>query len=346
MSSSDDCSVDGYNFCGQILNKYNIIYEIGTGSYSTVWMAYNIEDNKYYAIKIQTYNKNSKNELNILKKINKNELFTTLHHYFLYEELICLVFDLYACNIDSIIRKGKHIFNRDTYNKIYKQLYKAIYYMHHTLKIYHADLKTDNILIYGLNKYNEIIIEQYNTYNDKYNELKTDSKKKNKKIRKKLHKNICLNINLPDNNLKYIVDDKYLDNIKISISDFGNWCYEYEYYNTQFGTRYYRAPENLLHIKSNYSNDIWAFGCILYEILTGKILFNTDNKPNNISTNVYHLFLIKKICNDIQLPKKIQQLVDGINVNIELMIDDIIKNFFTYDISERIKYFNGLIYCL
>jgi serine/threonine protein kinase len=31
-----------------------LLYKIGYGSFSSVWLTYNIEDNKFYAMKIQT----------------------------------------------------------------------------------------------------------------------------------------------------------------------------------------------------------------------------------------------------------------------------------------------------
>ena len=38
---------------GDILENYNIITELGSGAYSRVWLGFNVQDNKYYAIKVQ-----------------------------------------------------------------------------------------------------------------------------------------------------------------------------------------------------------------------------------------------------------------------------------------------------
>lgn len=47
------------------------------------------------------------------------------------------------------------------------------------------------------------------------------------------------------------------------------------------GTREYFAPELLLGGKCSKASDIWALGCIIYEIFTGKILIlpNNDDSP-------------------------------------------------------------------
>ena len=41
---------------GDIINHYNIIYQIGKGGYSTVWLAYNINNSKFYALKVHDPN--------------------------------------------------------------------------------------------------------------------------------------------------------------------------------------------------------------------------------------------------------------------------------------------------
>lgn len=48
-------------------------------------------------------------------------------------------------------------------------------------------------------------------------------------------------------------------------------------------TRWYRAPELLLNSKDySYPVDIWAFGCLLFELLTGTPLFPGDTDFNTL----------------------------------------------------------------
>lgn len=44
-------------------------------------------------------------------------------------------------------------------------------------------------------------------------------------------------------------------------------------------SRYYRAPEVIIGLRYDYAMDLWSFGCTIYEIFTGKIMF--PGKSNN-----------------------------------------------------------------
>ena len=56
---------------GDIIISYNIILELGSGAYSRVWLAYNVSDSKYYAIKVQNSDdyEDGKDEIKVLRKI-------------------------------------------------------------------------------------------------------------------------------------------------------------------------------------------------------------------------------------------------------------------------------------
>ena len=78
-----------------------------------------------------------------------------------------------------------------------------------------------------------------------------------------------------------VLDDAELLNLKII--DFGmskevKWNKNAPMTN-EVGTLYYRAPE-LLRGLTYYTTaiDIWAIGCIFYELLTRDILFRTDGE--------------------------------------------------------------------
>ena len=42
-------------------------------------------------------------------------------------------------------------------------------------------------------------------------------------------------------------------------------------------SRFYRAPEIVLGVPYGYAIDVWAIGCTLFELFTGKILFQGRN---------------------------------------------------------------------
>ena len=81
MSCSSDSSdesqrIDEKAIKGQVLNeKYLILYRIGKGAFSTVWLCFNIDIKKYYAVKIQnsdSYNEGV-SEIEFLKKLKNVE---------------------------------------------------------------------------------------------------------------------------------------------------------------------------------------------------------------------------------------------------------------------------------
>lgn len=82
---------------------------------------------------------------------------------------------------------------------------------------------------------------------------------------------------------------------KIKIIDFGNSLYKKDFSNRKMyprGTRYYRPPEWILYADYDFSADLWAFGCIVYEMLTNKCLF--DPQKDGMSVNAQHIGMIIK----------------------------------------------------
>lgn len=53
--------------------------------------------------------------------------------------------------------------------------------------------------------------------------------------------------------------------------------------------RYYRAPEVLLKLNWSHPADVWSIACILYELYTGNILFNTEED------NSEHFGIMEKV---------------------------------------------------
>jgi serine/threonine-protein kinase SRPK3 len=322
VSLSDDDVMEhtqNLNLEGMIINKYNILSELGRGSYSIVWLAYNIELSQYFAIKVQHPNeyKEGVSENVFMKKL----LYTNCSFNKLINEFVevrdnlkylCSVYELHCGNLDCIIRKGKYT-NGLPFHIVKNtmiQLLEACDYLHTKLNVCHGDIKTDNILLKGTNKHTKSIMELYSkmNFNEIYSQAKKEYKKKISipqkiKIRTKIHTEIYNKVKntMSEYNIKtYDIDDKHIFNNKISLADFGSFIEDGEYYDDSFGTRYYRSPENILVGKSSYPNDIWALGCTFYELLTGEILFNPD-KDKEFDRNAYHLKLINEMCGNFNI---------------------------------------------
>lgn len=56
----------------------------------------------------------------------------------------------------------------------------------------------------------------------------------------------------------------------------------------EISTRHYRAPEVLLELEWSFPCDMWSLGCIMFELLTGSVLFQTHD-------NTEHLAMIERI---------------------------------------------------
>jgi dual specificity tyrosine-phosphorylation-regulated kinase 2/3/4 len=69
----------------------------------------------------------------------------------------------------------------------------------------------------------------------------------------------------------------------IKIIDFGSSCYEHQRIYTYIQSRFYRAPEVILGAKYGMSIDMWSFGCILAEMLTGYPLFAGEDEGDQLA---------------------------------------------------------------
>ena len=56
--------------------------------------------------------------------------------------------------------------------------------------------------------------------------------------------------------------------------DMGNACWTYKQFTANIQTRQYRAPEVILGAKYGSSCDIWSLACVIFEMVTGDLLFD------------------------------------------------------------------------
>ncbi len=306
---------------GDIINDYNIISLLGKGAYSRVWLAYNVGDNKYYALKVQNPDDfdEGRDEIKILKHIPKDEKhINQLVEYFIETRIIddkpvnfiCSVYNLCCGNLDGLARKGKYKkgYPEDLVKKLFKQILLSLDTVHNKLNGFHGDIKPDNILLCGLNYRDAKYIHMYDKANFTgiYNKTKKEycaekniTKIKSElkvKIRRKIHQAIIGMMEDNEEN-QYLCDDKYFENPIIKLTDFGFFCPHSEKFNESFGTRYYMAPEIVLMGECSEKVDVWALGCMLYELLTGEILFDPHSSKRG-STDFHHLEMIINLCGE------------------------------------------------
>lgn len=74
-----------------------------------------------------------------------------------------------------------------------------------------------------------------------------------------------------------------------AIIDFGNAIIDDEIEPDDICYENYRPPENMIRLEITKKSDIWCMGCIFYEMLTGKFLFDFETETNNNTANVVTL---------------------------------------------------------
>lgn len=285
-----------------IKNKYVIIHKLGGGAFANVWLSYNINNKRFYAIKIQFPDDFDEGleEIDILKDISKkgSKCLNTLVENFIEGFNVCMVFELCAGSSYDIIKIGKCSKGLpiQTVKNIIKQILIGMDLLNNKHKYIHTDIKPENILIFGTSRKTERIINEFKKIN--IDTILKKNKGKNKSHTELAIKKAIEKINfweiekdyVKDNKEVEFIDPKYIDstNIKVVLSDFGN-CRKMGYKKYDIQTRYYRAPEIILHYGLTEKCDIWSIGCMIYELLTGNVLFDPDKEPG-FNTDRYHIY--------------------------------------------------------
>ena len=231
------------------IKDYTVISLIGEGSYSSVWNVYNKNKNNTYAIKMTKPNnddeKVAQNEINILKKLNNNEYIIKLHNSFYYknnnDKYLCMCFDKLGCDLHILKRlfKYKSDYYNDSDNSSEISFKDPIIAM---------PLKLSKKIVYQILKG----LDYMHDNNIIHTDLKLD--------------NILIN--------KNVLDIKSDNDINIKICDFGTSHTTKDKCDFTIGTIDYSAPECIIGLPYGKGIDVWATGCILFELITGICLFD------------------------------------------------------------------------
>ncbi|KAG2502244.1 hypothetical protein HYH03_000730 [Edaphochlamys debaryana] len=68
--------------------------------------------------------------------------------------------------------------------------------------------------------------------------------------------------------------DEQLRTAACKVVDFGNACWTYKQFTSDVQTRQYRCPEVILGAKYLTPADMWSFACVVFELVTGDLLFD------------------------------------------------------------------------
>ncbi|KAK2961471.1 putative SRSF protein kinase 1 [Blattamonas nauphoetae] len=90
-----------------------------------------------------------------------------------------------------------------------------------------------------------------------------------------------------------------LDKYKIKLVDFGNACWTTHHFTSNIQTRQYRSPEVILRTEYDTSADIFSFGCLVFELLTGDLLFE-PHSGNGYSRDEDHIALFLELLGPVK----------------------------------------------
>lgn len=232
--------------------------QAGVGTFGKVMMCHDTHMRRDVAIKvvrrIRKYTESARIEAEILEEVNRADpsgasLVVRMYHSFEWHGHYCMVFEPLGPSVYDYVKLNEHKpLPLTCVQSFSDQLLTAVAFIHE-MRLIHTDLKLENILLCCRDGYTRV--------------EKTTSARNGRKV----------------------LMPKRLD---IKLIDFGGATYDYERKSALINTRQYRSPEVILGLGWSIASDVWGVGCILMELYTGELLFQTHD-------NMEHLALIEAI---------------------------------------------------
>lgn len=240
---------------GMILdNMYRIEKKMGDGTFGRVLLCRSLETNEEYAIKVvrnkKRYTKSAKIEADILKKVqNNNPQNNNIVKYygkFMHKNHMCLMFEPLGPSLYEILKKNDfHGFPLEDIKCFCVEILKALRYLR-KMRLTHTDIKPENILLDDPDFKGRVVTVIERESNREIVVYRTKS-------------------------------------TGIRLIDFGCATFSHDYHGSIINTRQYRAPEVILNLGWNESSDMWSFGCVLFEMYTGYLLFKTHDHLEHLA---------------------------------------------------------------
>ncbi|KAH7372867.1 hypothetical protein KP509_17G025500 [Ceratopteris richardii] len=211
---------------------------------------------------VKKYKEDAMIEINHLQTIGKNDRSGSrgcvqMKRWFDYQNHVCIVFEKLGSSLFDFLKENDfQPFSVDQVRCFGRQLLESVAYIH-SLNLIHTDLKPENILLVS-SDYKEVV--DY-----------------------RVHKHAS---NQPNPTRRAPRSSR------IKLIDFGGTTYDGECSFLVVSTRHYRAPEVILGSGWSYPCDIWSIACILLELCSGKVLFQTRD-------DLEHLAMMERVIGPI-----------------------------------------------
>lgn len=314
--SDDESTV---NLESQILNnRYICLMFLSNGSFSSVWLVYDIIDFNLKSAKIYHNSPDEfNNEKQIFERINTdNKNIVECVDIFEEEGLMVIVTELLGISLLDIMNdmnSNKYTLFTPNIKYMFYQILNGMNELH-SKGVIHADIKPDNILLDILPNNIKIVsnfISKLNIF-EVYNQIQTQlmpedfdtfnrNKKKmvKRKIKQKTYKLIKDYLfkkidfsKIQKLEMNYDVDRILEHKFILKIIDFSNSELEDHISQNELYIRCYRPLENIINIDYNKKSEIWAIGCLFYEMITGLPLFQIKRYNTETETNKNHIYTI------------------------------------------------------
>ncbi|XP_061912830.1 SRSF protein kinase 1b [Entelurus aequoreus] len=173
LGSDDDEQEDPGDYCkggyhhvkiGDLFNgRYHVIRKLGWGHFSTVWLAWDIQEKRFVAMKVvksaEHYTETALDEIKLLKSVRNTdpsdpsrERVVQLLDDFKISGMngthVCMVFEVLGYHLLKwIIKSNYQGLPLPCVKSIIRQVLQGLDYLHTKCKIIHTDIKPENILL-------------------------------------------------------------------------------------------------------------------------------------------------------------------------------------------------------
>ena len=106
----------------------------------------------------------------------------------------------------------------------------------------------------------------------------------------------------------YDIENLNFNTFKFVIIDLGNVEYIDDRVQDEIMMRSYRPPENIISDFYDCKSDMWSLGCLVYELITNKYLFEVSRRKNSIDRDRCHLHMMYEYLG--KMPKSIYSSCD------------------------------------